>query len=75
MADLVNPIWAPLIGLLLLAAIVAVAWRTAGRGPSRIRRAMVTVGGGLVAVWLLGMLLQACASPGAQGAAAPVSQR
>ena len=66
MADFVNPIWAPLIGLLLVAAIVVGAWRMAGRGPSRMRRAMFTVGGTLVAVWLLGILLQACTAPASQ---------
>ncbi len=70
-----SPVLAPLIGLLLVAAVVAVAWRTIGRGPSRIRRAMVTVGGGLIAVWLLGMLLQACGTHAVEGPAASTTQR
>jgi len=63
MADLVSPVWAPLIGLLLVVAVVVSGWRLAGRGPSRMRRALLTVGGGLVALWLLGMLFQACSGP------------
>jgi hypothetical protein len=74
-ADLVNPIWAPLIGVLVVAAVVVVGWRLAARGPSRMRRALVTVGGGIVAVSLAGLLLQACSAPVAGPTAHPVTHR
>lgn len=63
MGELLSPVWAPLIGLLLVVAVVVGGWRLAGRGPSRMRRALLTVGGGLVALWLFGMLAQSCDGP------------
>lgn len=77
MTDLLHPMWAPLIGLLLVAAVVVAGWRLAGRGPSRMRRALVAIGGGLVALWLFGLLAQACDGPGVRtdGAPPPRSDR
>jgi hypothetical protein len=76
MVELIAPIGAPLIGLLVLAAVVAVGLRALGRegqGSPRMRRAMVTVGGGIVAVGLLGVLAEGCSGPASPDAGAVVS--
>jgi hypothetical protein len=66
--DLIDPMWGPLIGLLVLVAVVASAARVRGPGSAPMRKAMLTVGGGIVAVVLIGIAAEGCAGP-----AAPVS--
>ena len=61
--DLIAPMWGPLIGLLVLAAVVAAAIRLRGPGSAPMRRAMLTVGGGIVAVFLIGVAAEGCAGP------------
>ena len=62
--DLIDPMWGPLIGLLVLVAVVAAAVRVRGPGSLPMRRAMLTVGGGIVAVFLIGIAAEGCAGPG-----------
>lgn len=57
---MVDPMWGPLIGLLVLIAVVAAAVRVRGPGSLPMRRAMMTVGGGIVAVFLIGVALEGC---------------
>ncbi|HEY0358141.1 MAG TPA: hypothetical protein VGD11_06140 [Mycobacteriales bacterium] len=45
------------IALLLLIAVGVVFWRLAGRGPSRMSRALYTIAAVLLCVWLLGLVL------------------
>jgi hypothetical protein len=61
--DFVGPIWAPLIGLLVLVAVVVGGFRMRGPGSAPMRRAMLTVGGGIVAVFLIGVVAEGCAGP------------
>ena len=61
--DLIAPMWGPLIGLLVLVAVVVGAVRLRGPGSLPMRRAMLTVGGGIVAVFLIGVAAEGCAGP------------
>ncbi|MFI5954899.1 hypothetical protein [Cryptosporangium sp. NPDC051539] len=69
--DLVDPFWGSLLGLLVLAAVIAAGIRMRGPGQAPMRRAMLTVGGGIVAVFLIGIAAEGCAGPstGAPGTA------
>ncbi|SHN26384.1 hypothetical protein [Cryptosporangium aurantiacum] len=58
--DFVDPMWGPFIGLLVLVAVVAAAVRLRGPGSLPMRRAMITVGGGIVAVVLIGVAAEGC---------------
>jgi hypothetical protein len=60
---LIDPMWGPLIGLLVLAAVIAAAIRVRGPGSLPMRRAMLTVGSGIVAVFLIGIAAEGCAGP------------
>ncbi|GAA0255966.1 hypothetical protein GCM10009539_46480 [Cryptosporangium japonicum] len=55
--------WGPLIGLLVLIAVVVGAVRMRGPGSAPMRRAMLTVGGGIVAVFLIGVAAEGCSGP------------
>ncbi|GAA3393658.1 hypothetical protein [Cryptosporangium minutisporangium] len=66
--------WGPLLGLLVLVAVVAAAVRVRGPGSLPMRRAMMTVGGGIVAVFLLGVAAEGCAGPADHSAGNPVVQ-
>lgn len=61
--DFVTPVWGPLIGLLVLVAVVVGAVRLRGPGSAPMRRAMLTIGGGIVAVFLIGVAAEGCSGP------------
>ena len=61
--DFVDPMWGPLIGLLVLVAVASAAIRMRGPGNNPMRKAMLTVGGGIVAVFLIGVAAEGCAGP------------
>jgi hypothetical protein len=61
--DLIDPMWGPFLGLLVLAAVVVAAVRVRDPGNAPMRRAMVTVGGGIVMVVLIGVAAEGCAGP------------
>lgn len=63
LVDLIAPMWGPLIGLLVLVAVIVGAVRMRGPGSAPMRRAMLTVGGGIVAVFLIGVAAEGCSGP------------
>ena len=67
MVDFVAPMWGPLIGLLVLVAVVVGAVRMRGPGSAPMRRAMLTVGSGIVAVFLIGVVAEGCSGPAENG--------
>jgi hypothetical protein len=54
---LVYPMQSGVIAILLLIAIGVVFWRLAGRGPSRMSRALYTIAAVLLGVWLLSLVV------------------
>lgn len=55
---LLLPLWQLLIGACVLAAVIVAGWRLGRRGPSRMSRALLVVGTAIVALTVLGVLLQ-----------------
>jgi hypothetical protein len=56
--NLLLPIWQMAIGLCVLAAVVVVGLRLARRGSSRVTTALVLSGGAVIAICLVGILLE-----------------
>jgi hypothetical protein len=52
------------IALLLVVAIGVLFWRLAGRGPSRMARALYTIAAVVLVVWLFGLAVSVFQSPG-----------
>jgi hypothetical protein len=52
------------IAVLLVIAIGVMFWRLAARGPSRMSRALYTIGAVLLCVWLLGVVLRVVGQSG-----------
>jgi hypothetical protein len=52
------PLWQLTIGACVLAAVVVAGWRLSHRGPSRMTRALVVTGTAIVALAVIGVLLQ-----------------
>jgi hypothetical protein len=52
------------IAVLLVIAIGVVFWRLAARGPSRMARALYTIGAVLLCLWLLGLVVNVLSGPG-----------
>lgn len=67
-----DPMWGPLLGLLVLLAVIVAAFRVRGPGSLPMRRAMLTVGGGIVVVFLIGVAAEGCSGPSAHPDAAVV---
>lgn len=55
---LLLPLWQLTIGACVLAAVVVAGWRLGRRGPSRMSRALVVVGAAIIALAVLGILLE-----------------
>jgi hypothetical protein len=60
----VYPMDSGAIAVLLVVAIGVVFWRLAARGPSRMSRALYTVGAVALCLWLLGIVLSFLGRPG-----------
>jgi heme A synthase len=56
MADVLHPMWAPIIGVLTLVAVVVAGGRLAVRGPSRMTRALATMAAVVLVIMLVGVL-------------------
>lgn len=56
--NLLLPLWQVAIGLCVLAAVVVVGLRLARRGSSRVTTALVLSGGAVIAICLVGILLE-----------------
>lgn len=56
--NLLLPIWQVAIGVCVLAAVVVVGVRLAKRGSSRLTTALVFTGGAVLAICLVGILLE-----------------
>jgi hypothetical protein len=52
------PFWRLAIGGCVLAAVLVAGWRLGQRGPSRMSRALVVTGAAIIALTVLGVLLQ-----------------
>jgi hypothetical protein len=60
----VYPMQSGAIAVLLVIAIGVMFWRLAARGPSRMSRALYTIGAMLLCVWLLGVVLRVVGQSG-----------
>ncbi|HZN76287.1 MAG TPA: hypothetical protein VFC00_32070 [Micromonosporaceae bacterium] len=56
--SMLLPFWQLAIGAVVLAAVIVAGWRLSQRGPSRMSRALVVTGAAIVALTVLGVLLQ-----------------
>jgi hypothetical protein len=56
--NLLLPIWQVAIALCVVAAVAVVSVRLARRGPSRITTALLVTGGAVVAICVVGILLE-----------------
>ncbi len=56
MEGVLHPMWAPIIGLLTLVAVVVAGGRLAARGPSRMTHALTAMGAVVLVIMLLGVL-------------------
>jgi hypothetical protein len=56
--NLLLPIWQVVIALCVVAAVAVVSVRLARRGPSRITTALLVTGGAVVAICVVGILLE-----------------
>jgi len=60
----VYPMQNGAIALLLVIAIGVLFWRLAGRGPSRMRRALYTIAAAILVLWLLAVVVTVVTTPG-----------
>jgi hypothetical protein len=58
LSSLLLPIWQVAIGLCVVAAVVVVSVRLARRGRSRVTTALLVTGSAVVAICLVGILLE-----------------
>ncbi len=52
------------IALLLVVAIGVLFWRLSARGPSRMRRALYTIGAVVLVLWLVAIVVNVLQTPG-----------
>ena len=53
---MLAPMWQLVIGVMVLVVVIVSMYRLLLRGPSRMNRAVVVMGGAIVGVFLLGIL-------------------